>query len=241
MDTSTFILTSLIIVLLPGTGVIYTISTGLTRGKKSSIIAAIGCTLGIIPHLIVSISLSSLLLKMNSQSFFILKILGGLYLLYLGIGMINSKADLDISFNNAATVKEHNNITRASNKPENNTATAENYDSTTSINKNKSTNNLFTIVTRGILINLLNPKLTLFFFSFLPQYVSTNSDSYIKTALLLGLVFMFITLIVFIGYGLLAGFMKSFLVNSPKRVKSIQNVFGIIFIIFAVKLSLSSM
>lgn len=209
MNTYTFILTSFIIILLPGTGVMYTISTGLIKGKRMSIIAALGCTLGIIPHLITSICLSSLLLKMNAQAFFILKILGGLYLLYLGIGMLKSKADLNFN-NTSATGKE-------------------------------SSNTLTTIITRGILINLLNPKLTLFFFSFLPQYISTNSDNYIKISFLLGLAFMFITFIVFIGYGLLAGLTKSFFVNSPKRVQCIQNVFGIIFIIFAVKLSTSSM
>ena len=145
----------------------------------------------------------------HAQAFFILKILGGLYLLYLGIGMLKSKADLN--FNDTAA------------------------------NDKKSSNNSASIITRGILINLLNPKLTLFFFSFLPQYISINSDSYIKISFLLGLAFMFITLIVFIGYGMLAGLMKSFFVNSPKRVQSIQNIFGIIFIIFAVKLSTSSM
>lgn len=51
MNIYTFIITSLIIIITPGTGVIYTISTGLTKGKKASIFAAIGCTAGIIPHL----------------------------------------------------------------------------------------------------------------------------------------------------------------------------------------------
>lgn len=109
------------------------------------------------------------------------------------------------------------------------------------ITKIQSTNNSKLIITRGILINLLNPKLTLFFFSFLPQYIGSNTNSYMQACFLLGLAFMFITLIVFIAYGLLAGLMKSFLVNSSKRVKYLQNIFGIIFIIFAIKLSISSM
>lgn len=203
MNTCSFVISSLIIVLLPGTGVIYTISNGLIKGKKESIIAAFGCTLGIIPHLILSIYLSSMLLKMSDKAFLILKVLGSIYLLYLGISMIITKVKINLD-----------------NK----------------IQKEKS----ITIVGRAILINLLNPKLTLFFFSFLPQYISLNSKDYIKNNLILGLLFMLITLVVFIIYGLLASLMKSLIINSPKKLKYIQQIFGIIFIIFAINLSLSS-
>ena len=92
MNIVSFFISSLIIILIPGTGVIYTISTGITKGKKASVIAALGCTAGIMPHLCLSISLSSLILQMNSWAFNIVKIAGALYLLYLGIGMIVSKS-----------------------------------------------------------------------------------------------------------------------------------------------------
>lgn len=203
MNTCSFVISSLIIVLLPGTGVIYTISNGLIKGKKESIIAAFGCTLGIIPHLILSIYLSSMLLKMSDKAFLILKVLGSIYLLYLGISMIITKVKINLD------------------------------------NKIQKENSI-TIVGRAILINLLNPKLTLFFFSFLPQYISLNSKDYIKNNLILGLLFMLITLVVFIIYGLLASLMKSLIINSPKKLKYIQQIFGIIFIIFAINLSLSS-
>ena len=91
MSTYSFLITSLIIVLLPGTGVIYTISTGIMQGKKRSVIAAIGCTAGIIPHLVVSIALSSLLMQMNETAYIVLRIAGACYLLHLGIGMIFSQ------------------------------------------------------------------------------------------------------------------------------------------------------
>lgn len=204
MNTYTFIFTSLIIILIPGTGVIYTISTGITKGKKASIIAAIGCTAGIIPHLIVSIGLSSLLLKMSEQAFFVLKLAGALYLLYLGIGMLLSKTKLDFS---------------------------------KTINQDKAT----AIIRSGILINLLNPKLTLFFFSFLPQYISSNSQSYIKESILLGIAFMIMTFLVFVIYGILAGSMKGLITKSTKRLQRIQQLFGIIFIAFAINLATSSL
>ncbi|WP_088186719.1 LysE family translocator [Desulfosporosinus sp. FKA] len=203
MSIYTFIVTSLIIILLPGTGVIYTISTGITKGKKASAIAALGCTAGILPHLIISIGFSSLLLRMSEQAFFVLKMAGVLYLLYLGFGMLLSKTKLDFG----ETSKEDTPVT---------------------------------IVRKAVLINLLNPKLTLFFFSFLPQYLSSNSQNYIRESFLLGIVFMLLTFLVFVGYGILAGSMKTFVAKSPKRLQGISQLFGIIFIVFAINLAASS-
>lgn len=201
MDTYTFLITSLIIILAPGTGVIYTVSMGMTEGRKKSIFAALGCTLGIVPHLCISIALSSLLMQMNEQVFTVIKYLGVLYLIYLGLSMILSKGKVEVS--------ETQTETRAT-----------------------------AIIRRGILINLLNPKLTLFFFSFLPQYVSLGSANYVAKSTLLGILFMALTLIVFVGYGLLAGTAKVWLCQSPKRMAFLQKCFGVIFIAFAIKLAI---
>lgn len=96
MNIVSFIISSVIIIVIPGTGVIYTISTGLTKGKKASLYAAFGCTLGIVPHLVISLVLSALILNLGSTVFNIVKIAGALYLLYLGVGLIISKTKLDI-------------------------------------------------------------------------------------------------------------------------------------------------
>lgn len=203
MNTLNFLVTSFIIILIPGTGVTYTISTGITKGKRASIFAALGCTIGIIPHLCISIALSSFIIRMNNNTFFILKLIGSIYLLYLGICMMRSKASFDLA-------------------------------------NNKSEGKVSTIIRSGILINLLNPKLTLFFFSFLPQYAKSISDNYISECLLYGFTFMVITLLVFIGYGLLAGITNKFFINSPKRISLLQKIFGITFIIFSIQLAFSS-
>lgn len=55
MITVEFLLTSFIVVVVPGTGVIYTVSTGLAQRSGASIAAAVGCTLGIVPHLLASV------------------------------------------------------------------------------------------------------------------------------------------------------------------------------------------
>lgn len=201
MNTYTFLITSLIIILIPGTGVIYTISTGITEGKRKSLLAAVGCTLGIIPHLCISIAMSSLLMQLSNTVFVVIRLMGVVYLLYLGVGMIFSKSKIEFAESNS----EHSPAA---------------------------------IVIRGILINLLNPKLTLFFFSFLPQYLSADRQNYLLQGFFLGLAFMFITLIVFCCYGYLAGVAKSIFLNSHKRVSILQKCFGCLFIGFALKLAI---
>jgi threonine/homoserine/homoserine lactone efflux protein len=181
MSTLSFFISSLIIVLMPGTGVIYTISTGITKGKKASIFAAFGCTAGIIPHLCLSIAISSLVFQINSSIFNVVKILGALYLLFLGIGMIADKSKLTVE-------------------------------------GSQQDLNSATIVWKGILINLLNPKLTIFFFAFLPQYANTTNNSYAMQSLIFGIAFMILTLIVFVGYGILAGSAKKVIEKSPRII-----------------------
>lgn len=203
MNIISFLISSLIIILIPGTGVIYTISTGIARGKMASIYAALGCTAGIIPHLCLSIALPSLLLQMSSRVFNIVKILGMLYLMYLGIGMIVSKNKLYFESSQGSL-------------------------------------KAIAIVRQGILINLLNPKLTIFFFSFLPQYISSSKQNNIVESLELGFSFMFLTIIVFICYGALAGSVKELIEKSPHTIDILQKCFGLTFVIFAFQLGFAS-
>jgi threonine/homoserine/homoserine lactone efflux protein len=78
-----FLITSLIVVATPGTGVLYTLAAGLSRGSRASVVAAFGCTLGIIPHLAAAIMGVAALLHASALAFQTLKILGVVYLLYM--------------------------------------------------------------------------------------------------------------------------------------------------------------
>jgi threonine/homoserine/homoserine lactone efflux protein len=197
-----FLLTSLVVVLIPGTGVVYTITTGLTLKWRASIAAAIGCTLGIVPHILASILGLSALLNMSAQLFSLLKIAGSMYLLYLAWNMWREAGTLEIN------------------------------------RKTKETSAL-QIVAKAIAINLLNPKLTIFFFAFLPLFVSNNSVSPTMEMLKLSAVFMGLTFIVFALYGILASGISTYLINSSKAVKRLQQAFAVILAAFAVKLALS--
>ena len=202
MITPEFLLTSLVVVLIPGTGVVYTINTGLTLKWRASIAAAVGCTLGIVPHILASVLGLSALLNMSAQVFSILKIAGSMYLLYLAWNMWREAGKLEIS-------------------------------------KKSTEISTMQIAVKAIVINLLNPKLTIFFFAFLPLFISKNSSSLTIEMIKLSVVFMFMTFLIFALYGILASGISSYLLNSSKAVKRFQQAFAVVFAAFAVKLALS--
>ena len=202
MFSTEFFLTSLVVVLIPGTGVIYTVSTGLTLRWRASLAAAIGCTLGIVPHLLASIVGLSLLLHMSAQVFQGLKIAGTLYLLYLAWTMWRDTGSL--SFDRTA----------------------------------QQTNGVH-IAIKGILINILNPKLTLFFFAFLPLSVSPTSTSPTQQMIALSAAFMAMTFVVFALYGVLASGVSTKLMNSPKAIRRMQRSFALAFAVLAARLAVS--
>jgi threonine/homoserine/homoserine lactone efflux protein len=187
-------------VLIPGTGVIYTISTGIFLGFRGSVFAAVGCTFGIIPHLTASVLGLSVILHMSAVMFNCIKYAGALYLLYLAYMMWRDTRAL--SFNSQPT-------------------------------KNGSIH----IATRGFLINILNPKLTIFFLAFLPLFVSPDSKAPVYDMFGLSLVFMLMTLIVFIIYGFLANSVRRHVVSSPKLVQWMQKSFAATFAALGLKLA----
>ena len=197
-----FILTSLIVVLVPGTGVIYTVSTALAGSRRQSIIAAVGCTIGIIPHLAAGILGISALLHISARIFQIVKIVGVFYLVYLGYNLIKN--------NNMIDFKD------------------EEYNEKD-----------LKIIGKGVLLNLLNPKLTLFFLSFLPQFLVNSEINYSTQMIFLSLVFMGMTFIVFVLYGVLANSFKRLIQSSRKITQRIQQSFGVILLGFAAKLAIS--
>jgi threonine/homoserine/homoserine lactone efflux protein len=206
MFSTEFLITSLVVVLIPGTGVIYTVSTGLFQGRRASIFAAMGCTLGIVPHLLFSILGLSAILHTSALVFQAIKYAGVLYLSYLAW----------------ATWKDSGAVRLSSQGPE------------TSAGQT---------MTRGILINILNPKLSIFFLAFLPLFISTDATTSLSpTMQLFGLssIFMLMTLIIFILYGLLATMVRAHVLNSPTITRILQRSFAVIFAGLGLKLALTS-
>ena len=184
-----FLLTSIVVVLIPGTGVLYTVSTGLFIGKRASLFAAIGCTFGITPSLLASVFGLAAILHSSALAFQVVKYVGAACLIYLAWFMWRSSSPLLL--------------------------------------EKKQTKTKFTaIAMKGFLINILNPKLSIFFLAFLPQFVSPNASQPLINMLSLGIVFMLMTLGVFIIYGFMASRFSEFVVRSEKMSLAIQKIFA---------------
>jgi threonine/homoserine/homoserine lactone efflux protein len=195
-----FLLTALIVVASPGTGALFTIATGLTRGVKASTIAAFGCTLGIIPHLAAAITGLAAILHTSALAFDILKYLGVAYLLYMAW----------------MTLKETGALQVDGHVPERSPAEA---------------------IVYAVLINLLNPKLTIFFFAFLPQFVDPASDNTLRQMLLLSGVFMAMTFAVFVMYGVFAASVRDRVVSSKRAMTWLRRSFAAGFALLGAKLA----
>ncbi len=185
---------------MPGTGVIFTVSTGLFMGRRAALFAALGCTAGIIPHLMASILGIAVILHMSALVFQTVKFLGVAYLIYLAWGMWHNKGVLKIQ-------------------------------------KSIDSRHLWSTARKGFLINILNPKLSIFFVAFLPQFISPEHPALIGQMLLLSLVFMLMTFIVFVLYGLFANALRSRMMQSPRILRRLQRSFAALFVILGAKLA----
>ena len=198
-----FLITSLIVVLIPGTGVIYTVSTGLTQGKKASMYVALGCTLGIVPHLLATILGLAALMHTSAMAFQLLKWAGVVYLFYVAWGTWRDKSAFQLDDNPSRT-------------------------------------HALGLISKAILMNVLNPKLTIFFLAFLPQFIPANSTHVLAPMLLLSAIFMLMTLAVFVVYGLLAHTFRHFVVESARVQTFLRYGFTAAFIGLASKLALTN-
>lgn len=202
MLSTEFWITSLVVVLIPGTGVIYTVSTGLFLGWRASIAAAVGCTLGIVPHLTACILGLSAIVHMSAVAFQTIKYIGAAYLVYLAWSMWRETGGIRFQSQGPRL-------------------------------------GAWQIIVKGLLINILNPKLSIFFLAFLPLFVTAEANSPTLQMLLLSAVFMGITLVIFIVYGLCAHSVRSSLTRSARTVRWVQRTFALTFGALGIKLALT--
>lgn len=198
-----FLVTTLIVVATPGTGAIYTLSAGLSHGRRTSIVAAIGCTLGIVPHMVATITGMAALLHTSATAFQIVKYLGVAYLLYMAWAMLKDTEPI---------VAEEETVPRPAGR----------------------------IIASGIMINVLNPKLTIFFLAFLPQFVETGGPDRLLRMLELSAVFMLVTLAVFAAYGVFAATVRDRVTARPRLVAWLRRGFAGSFVLLGTKLAFAA-
>lgn len=197
-----FLLTSLIIVASPGTGAIYTIAAGLTRGSRASVLAAFACTIGIVPHLIAAMMGIAALLHASALAFAVVKYAGVAYLLYMAW----------------QTLKEHGAL---------------------KVETKADARSAWLVLRDGLALNLLNPKLSIFFVAFLPQFIVAGEASPGARMLELSGVFMAMTFIVFALYGLFAAAMRDKVISRPAVMAWLRRSFAAAFVALGAKLALT--
>jgi threonine/homoserine/homoserine lactone efflux protein len=196
-----FLLTSLVVVASPGTGVLYTLAAGLSSGRRASVIAAFGCTLGILPHMAAAIVGLAALLYTSTLAFEAVKYLGVAYLLYMAWKTLRERGALDVNETGDRASRD--------------------------------------VIFSAIAINLLNPKLSLFFFAFLPQFVAADGPDRVPRMLELSAVFMLMTFVVFAGYGLLAASVRRHVISRPGLLTWMRRCFAGAFVALGLKLALA--
>ncbi len=200
--TVEFLITSLIVVVSPGTGVLFTLATGLSRGSRASVVAAFGCTLGIVPHMAAAITGLAALLHTSAVAFQAFKYLGVAYLLYMAWATLRERGALRVE-------------------------------------PDVTPRSALQITVTAILINILNPKLSIFFLAFLPQFVSPTEAEPLAEMMVLSAVFMLMTFVVFVGYGLFAAAVRDHVISRPRVLTWMRRTFAAAFVALGARLALS--
>jgi threonine/homoserine/homoserine lactone efflux protein len=195
-----FLITTLVVVASPGTGALFTIGAGLSRGGRAGILAAFACTLGIVPHLIAALTGLAALLHTSALAFEIVKYAGVAYLLYMAWG----------------TLREHGAL---------------------KIEERPDARSAVQVITDGVLINLLNPKLSIFFVAFLPQFIAAGEPHVLARMLELSGIFMLATFVIFSLYGLCAAAMRDRIVSSPRIMMWMRRTFAAAFVALGARLA----
>jgi len=199
--TPEFLVTALIVVLVPGTGVIYMLATGLGQGKRAAIAAAFGCTLGILPAMLAAILGLAAVLHASALAFQVVKWAGVAFLLYLAWGTLRQRGGFDVA-------------------------------------PDRARQGYGAIAVKAVLLNTLNPKLSIFFLAFLPQFLSGNTATATREMAGLGAVFMGLTFLVFVGYGMFAAAARDFVLESPRAMAWARRVFAATFAGLGLKLAM---
>ena len=197
-----FLILSLVVVVSPGIGVLYTLAVGLTHGARASVVAAFACTLGIVPHILAATLGLAALLHTSALLFQTLKYAGVVYLLYMAWQTLRQRGAL-------------------------------------AVHRETSARSAVEIVTTGILVNVLNPKLSIFFLAFLPQFISATEAHPFARMLELSAVFMAMTFAVFVLYGLSAASARDYVMSRPRVLTWMRRAFAGAFALLAARLAFS--
>jgi threonine/homoserine/homoserine lactone efflux protein len=198
-----FLGAAILLTLSPGPDNMLVLSLGMAKGRLRGVAFGLGCALGCLSHTLLAVVGVSALIAASPLAFTALKVCGGLYLAWLGIGALRSRGGPGLA--KAEGVME-------------------------------SPRRLFF---KGVFANAINPKVALFFLSFLPQFVAAQRGDANLQTLFLGLVFTAQAAVLFGLLGLFSGSVGAWLQRRPRAGMWLDRVAGVIFIALGLRLIVS--
>jgi len=193
-----YLLTTLVVCLAPGIGVVYTLSVALAQGMRGGFWASVGCTLATILHMAVAVAGLAAILHSSAVLFQTVKFAGVAYLMWMAWGTLRGVGGLTLQAANPQPAGR--------------------------------------IVWRGIALNLLNPKIPMFFLAFLPQFLSPGDGP--RAIVELGFGFAAMTFAVFIGYAALAASGREAVLSRPAVMAWLRRAFAASFAALGLRLAM---
>jgi threonine/homoserine/homoserine lactone efflux protein len=198
-----FVGASLALLMTPGPAVLYIVTRSIGRGRRAGLVSVLGICTGTLVHVVAAALGLSALLVSSALAFNIVRWLGALYLVVLGIRTLLDRDGLSIDV------------------------------------ADQGTDDLHGVFMQGVIVNVLNPHTALFFFAFLPQFVSTEEPHALSRMLELSGVFMLLTFVVFLGYGVFAASVRNHIISRPRVLTWMRRSFAAAFAGLGLKLALA--
>jgi threonine/homoserine/homoserine lactone efflux protein len=197
-----FITVSWALILAPGPDMLYVITRGMSHGPRAGMLSAIGVICGILVHTTAAALGLTLIFQTSALAFLVVKYLGALYLIYLGIKAWKAKNILNLQ-SSSSPVNSHR------------------------------------LFWQGVLSNVLNPKMAVFFLAFLPQFVEKGSSQMTVQLFVLGLTFAFLGLCFLLVVGYSSGAIGSWITRRPQYAQFLGRLSGGVLIALGVRLALT--
>jgi len=202
-DIYLFIIAGLLLNITPGADMLYILSNTFQKGFKTGVVASLGIGAGCLFHVFLAVVGLSALLQTSVVAFTVVKYIGVVYLMYLGISMLLKSKDKS--------------------------KTEQAVPVPTSLRK---------VFINGILINSLNPKIAIFFITFLPQFINVDAPNQSMGLLILGLTFIFFGTIVNIIISYVSLNISSKFTYTGLITSVLKKAVGTLFIAFGLKLAM---
>ena len=198
-----FCLSAIILSITPGPDTFYILGRAISQGSGSATASVLGISTGVFVHTVAAAIGLSTILATSAAVFRTIKLIGGAYLIYLGITMI-------LASRKDAIIRENN----------------------------LPASGFWKIYRQGVITNVLNPKVALFFLSFLPQFIDPNQGN-VASFIFLGLIYVLICTIWYLVFARFSSAIAVALKKNPLWIRTINRVSGGIFIGLGLNLAFS--